>query len=168
MMTQLAAQVLKNEHDRYWKNNPVYHRNREAPWSLRKATQFMWRWKETHPCADCNLYYHYFQMEFDHEPKLGKKYNLGTKGKYLSESDLRAEIAKCRVVCCNCHAIRTWCRLRGLGLGDPRTPQTGRHLPPGASLTPWPETGEGFKSTRLPGGSPYEPTTTQRSTHLGV
>lgn len=122
-------------------------------WSQRQATNLMKRWKESHPCADCHFYFHYFQMEFDHNPSLGKVVNLGTDGKKLSEIELRREMAKCTAVCSNCHKMRTWHRLCGLRLGAPPSQSRGRHLSPGASLTPWTRVDTPAKTERVQGRS---------------
>ena len=64
--------------------------------------------KENNPCLDCGYFYRYFQMDFDHlEDK-----NFGiAKGVYKkSLKTLKLEIAKCELVCGNCHKIRTYVR----------------------------------------------------------
>jgi hypothetical protein len=62
------------------------------------------------PCADCGDVFHYAAMQFDHRPGTIKLFAIGTKGKNYSIEKLDAEIAKCDVVCANCHALRTWTR----------------------------------------------------------
>lgn len=58
-------------------------------------------------CADCGYNLHPAALEFDHLPGTEKKFNVGEKiGVYKFER-LWEEIAKCEVVCANCHAIRT-------------------------------------------------------------
>jgi len=66
----------------------------------------MQQYKDVTPCADCGGHYRYYQKEFDHPPGT-KVYNLGTHGRKLTEIMLRIEMAKCDVVCKNCHAERT-------------------------------------------------------------
>ena len=61
------------------------------------------------PCADCGQRYHWFQMDFDHV-RGQKSYNI-SRMMTMSEERLRAEIAKCDVVCSNCHRMRTFSRL---------------------------------------------------------
>lgn len=86
-------------------------------WTQKRAIELMQDWKQSHPCVDCSLragapaFWNYWQMQFDHEPGT-KTYNLGTEGKKLDESTLRREMAKCDVVCANCHADRTYHRLK--------------------------------------------------------
>jgi len=60
------------------------------------------------PCKDCGIRYPPYVMDFDHVR--GKKFKtLGhLKG---SVAVLLREIAKCEVVCSNCHRIRTWERV---------------------------------------------------------
>ena len=63
------------------------------------------------PCADCRKKYPPHCMDFDHIKK-GKRFNIseGARNNY-SITTIRAEIAKCEVVCSNCHRIRTHSRL---------------------------------------------------------
>lgn len=66
--------------------------------------------KQTTPCADCGENYPYWIMEFDHlGDKLFQLSNHHHKG--YSLEDVQAEIAKCDVVCSNCHKNRTFLRL---------------------------------------------------------
>ena len=57
-------------------------------------------------CADCGYNAHPAALEFDHvrEEKL---FNIGEQIGNRSRKTLWEEIAKCDVVCANCHAIRT-------------------------------------------------------------
>lgn len=60
-------------------------------------------------CADCGYNAHPAALEFDHVN--GKKlFNIGEKIGNNSREKLWEEIAKCDVVCANCHAIRTTTR----------------------------------------------------------
>lgn len=57
-------------------------------------------------CADCGYRAHPAALHFDHLPgttKISEVSTLARRGR----ADLLAEIAKCEVVCANCHAIRT-------------------------------------------------------------
>ena len=59
------------------------------------------------PCCDCGESHPHFVMDFDHVR--GKKdFGIAGIGTFLpSENRLLLEIAKCDVVCANCHRKRT-------------------------------------------------------------
>lgn len=58
------------------------------------------------PCKDCVVAYPYYVMHFDHLG--GKVISVSrTVRAGWSERKIREEIAKCDVVCANCHAERT-------------------------------------------------------------
>lgn len=60
------------------------------------------------PCADCGVQYPSYVMDFDH---LGNKsFTIGGSAPHQSLAKIKAEIAKCEVVCSNCHRQRTWQR----------------------------------------------------------
>lgn len=60
-------------------------------------------------CTDCGYKGHAAALDFDHLPGFKKLTEVSAllKG---PRSVLLAEIAKCEVVCANCHRIRTWRR----------------------------------------------------------
>jgi hypothetical protein len=62
--------------------------------------------KESSPCSDCNQSFKACQMDFDHVR--GVKSGTVSQMLGLSEDALLAEIAKCELVCANCHRIRTY------------------------------------------------------------
>jgi len=69
---------------------------------------WMQEYKTNHPCADCGNFYHYCQMDFDH---LGDKVrNVSLMASRYGRQQLLAEIAKCDLVCSNCHRLRTFRR----------------------------------------------------------
>lgn len=63
-------------------------------------------------CADCGIKINHPEIyDFDHLPQFEKKISVSaalTKGTF---EDFKDEVAKCEVVCANCHRIRT--RQRG-------------------------------------------------------
>jgi len=61
------------------------------------------------PCVDCGGKFPSECMDFDHVPERGPK--LASVGRLLRDEELlQAEIAKCDLVCSNCHRIRTKAR----------------------------------------------------------
>lgn len=57
-------------------------------------------------CADCGFNEHPAALDFDHLPGSVKRYRICTMAG-MRRSLIDAEIAKCEVVCANCHRIRT-------------------------------------------------------------
>lgn len=61
------------------------------------------------PCADCGKEYPPCVMEFHHlDPKL-KSFGLGQGRFRHSREDILEEIAKCILLCANCHRLREYC-----------------------------------------------------------
>lgn len=72
------------------------------------SRKFLQEVKQSSPCVDCGENYPYWMMDFDH---LGdKSFNVSrSSGKTIEQ--LKEEIAKCELVCANCHRNRTYMRL---------------------------------------------------------
>lgn len=66
------------------------------------------------PCADCGLSFPTVCMDFDHLPHHEKSFTIGSPSNWTSIPRIKREIAKCEVVCSNCHRIRTHDRKNGL------------------------------------------------------
>lgn len=62
-------------------------------------------------CADCGYRGHPAALEFDHLPGHVKLGRLASMACGSALATIHAEIAKCEVVCANCHRIRTANRL---------------------------------------------------------
>ena len=72
-----------------------------------KKTEVVQNYKLTEGCTDCGYNAHAEALEFDHRPGVEKLFNIGEKIGSYSIEKIWAEIAKCDVVCANCHAVRT-------------------------------------------------------------
>lgn len=59
------------------------------------------------PCMDCGQKFPPCVMDFDHRDPDTKLFNVSQMMTGGSIVRMRAEIAKCDVVCANCHRIRT-------------------------------------------------------------
>lgn len=79
----------------------------KAQWE--KNRKWIVELKSNTPCKDCGIQYHFCIMDFDHKDGEVKSFGIGkmsTRGKNLIEQ----EIAKCDLVCANCHRMRTFKR----------------------------------------------------------
>jgi hypothetical protein len=60
-------------------------------------------------CADCGFNSHPAALDFDHLPGTIKLFDIGNAaGRWTPWDLVLLEIAKCEVVCANCHRIRTF------------------------------------------------------------
>lgn len=85
-----------------------YEKNKKR---RQRVTAKVVRLKSITPCMDCQKTYPYYVMDFDHRD--GKKKIDGISRLIRSESlsVVMSEIAKCDIVCANCHRIRTMTRM---------------------------------------------------------
>jgi hypothetical protein len=84
--------------------------NVENQLAWRKRFFEWYRAQKSRPCHDCGIQYPYYIMQFDHV-RGQKMFNLSKcASSPHSKKKVEAEIAKCEVVCANCHASRTWQR----------------------------------------------------------
>jgi hypothetical protein len=67
--------------------------------------------KAGRPCADCGSVFPAEAMHWDHLPGVVKHGNLSDLLRGGNRERIAAEIAKCELVCSNCHAVRTVRRL---------------------------------------------------------
>ena len=106
------CRTCKAEYQRQWyERNAERHRamtaaNRAA---VRRANKELVRTVKARPCADCGQPYPPYVMDFDHVRGV-KVGNIAHMKTYVPTATLRAEIAKCDVVCANCHRIRSHAR----------------------------------------------------------
>jgi hypothetical protein len=67
-------------------------------------------YKATHPCVDCGES-DPIVLQFDHLPEFGRSSRRHcVSSRTMSWKALKEEIAKCEVVCANCHCRRTYSR----------------------------------------------------------
>jgi len=77
---------------------------------MRKNAVAFRKLKEETPCSDCEQYFPYYVMDFDHVPERGPKVaNISTLAgnRSINAPAVQRELVKCDVVCANCHKIRT-------------------------------------------------------------
>ena len=107
-------------------NVAYYAKNRDAEIervTRRQQATLAWlRELRNVPCMDCGAVFPPWVMDFDHRDPKTKSFNV-MSGKVLLKNRyvLQLEIAKCDVVCANCHRARTHAaNLRGELLPPPR------------------------------------------------
>lgn len=75
-----------------------------------KIRKFLQEYKASKKCVDCGEDYPYWMLEFDH--LRDKEFNIGGfSSKTIDLEIIKLEIAKCDIVCANCHKNRTFHRL---------------------------------------------------------
>lgn len=75
-----------------------------------KIKQYIRDIKESKPCTDCGLFYPYYVMDFDHLDGNNKTHNPGHFYQRYGIKRIDEELAKCELVCANCHRKRTHLR----------------------------------------------------------
>ena len=97
----------------YYREHQAYYADLQAR-RVRRNRQMLRKAKSV-PCADCGQTFPFYVMDFDHRPGEVKAFALANVAGQtrISAERIQAEIAKCDVVCANCHRIRTWRRRRG-------------------------------------------------------
>ena len=96
-----------------------YHRSRASvrrkqAYRRHRALVEWYRSLKDAPCSDCGGRFHHAAMHWDHLPGQAKRGDLGRLINGHSRQTILAEIAKCELVCANCHAVRTYERVRGV------------------------------------------------------
>ena len=91
----------------YENHREVYlNRNRRKKEKLRNIM----REQKAKPCADCGNEYLFYVMDFDHREGEEKMAHVSKLVQRMNLQRLLDEIAKCDVVCSNCHRVRTYQR----------------------------------------------------------
>lgn len=72
--------------------------------SFQKRREFV-RQIKSQPCADCEINYPYYVMDFPHRENETEEFGLNAATQKAINA-LKHEIAKCDVVCANCHRER--------------------------------------------------------------
>ena len=97
----------------------LYHqRNKQKRLAQKRDLELRWdAWYQalkSGQCVYCGGTFHPAAMQFDHPPGVRKSGNVGDIRRRHNRPRLLAEIAKCELVCANCHAMRTFNRRRGV------------------------------------------------------
>ena len=118
-----CAGILENSNARYCRqcrneyNKQHYKKNPQCRQLADKANKDRIRARiieaKNRPCMDCGILYPWYVMDFDHVRGVKKILLSVAAACHLSVKKLEDEIAKCDVVCANCHRIRTFQRAGG-------------------------------------------------------
>ena len=102
--------IRKLDRERYKKDPERFRaKSRIAMQQSRKTRGLIIQEAKNRPCADCGQRFPYFVMDFDHRNG-NKAFAIGRRDNRRLEK-LKQEIAKCDVVCANCHRMRTYAHL---------------------------------------------------------
>lgn len=82
---------------------------RRAVVRTQENIQFVTELKMTLGCSDCGYKEHPAALDFDHLPGHVKRRSISRMLR-MHRNTLMVELAKCEVVCSNCHRVRTWQR----------------------------------------------------------
>lgn len=95
---------------KYKKASYQKHREKRIAQSANRKKLFLLEFRKfkEKPCIDCSIQYHPAAMHWHHKPGLPKVNNVGTLVNQGKREAALAEIAKCELLCANCHAVRTW------------------------------------------------------------
>ena len=93
---------------KHYQANKQYYLDRNRV-NRAKLKRYVSQIKESTPCSDCGIRYPHYVMDFDHlDNKEGLILDFVRRH---NKAALDREIAKCEVVCSNCHRIRSFSRL---------------------------------------------------------
>lgn len=99
------------QHEWYLENKEsvVESFRNHRPQYKERNRQFIRELKGSQPCKDCEQIYPWYIMDYDH--LRDKKLNLAHMcNRAYSLKSIKEEIAKCDLVCSNCHRARTYLR----------------------------------------------------------
>jgi len=96
---------------RWAAKNPDKAKAARKRWQAQRTRQArrMVQEAKNQPCEDCGIQYPHYIMDLDHRDPEDKVMSVASMvGQQTSLERLAAEIAKCDVVCSNCHRERTY------------------------------------------------------------
>lgn len=94
----------KHKENKGKKYNPKSVRTKQTA-SGKEKTEFVRKVKNV-PCTDCGVRYPFYIMEFDHREPSKKSFEVSRYANKTIEAIIE-EIAKCDLLCANCHRERT-------------------------------------------------------------
>lgn len=109
-MNNIYVTTYTNEPKNYTQKYYREHRDYFLKRNQERKRQFREYYMENKnkPCTDCKVQFDPICMEYDHRDPSTKLFNVSQPQSVSSLQKLKDEIAKCDVVCSNCHKLRTW------------------------------------------------------------
>ena len=107
-----ALESLRRARRKYYHSHKETEKARNS--SSRRVIKEYIREAKNVPCTDCKLSYPYYVMDFDHLQD--KVFTISKLASWKSLELVKTEIAKCEVVCSNCHRVRSFRRKQHLAL----------------------------------------------------
>lgn len=89
-------------------------KNTLKQYRYREKMRLYLRTLRENPCLDCGIQYPFYVMDFDHT-RGEKKFDIGRAiVNPVSKKRLEEELAKCDLLCANCHRTRTYKRANNI------------------------------------------------------
>ena len=99
------------EYKAFWHQRNKERRRQTIRLRRSSKRQYVYDLKEDKSCLDCGIKYPPYVYDFDHLPQFKKSFPLSSTGmRDKSMEEIIAEVAKCELVCANCHRHRTYMR----------------------------------------------------------
>lgn len=103
-----ATRAWRERNKEYVRQDAVARTKRKR----KENFEYVKKLKESQPCMDCNKFFPHVAMDYDHVRGEKVREVAELVRRTASFRTIDAEIAKCELVCSNCHRIRTWNRGR--------------------------------------------------------
>lgn len=107
---KLCVNAYNKQH---YSNNKLSYKKKARKWFhafLEERMKLLLQLKSK-PCTDCGNSFPSYVMDFDHLPGTIKRANISILVRREVDDKLfLEEVAKCELVCANCHRIRTFTR----------------------------------------------------------
>ena len=104
---QTWCKECRKAYDREYHARHREHRRQQVKDRRRRLIDWHNRLKSETPCTDCGGRFHPAAMAWDHLPGTTKVADVSTLINGGCSILARREIAKCELVCANCHAVRS-------------------------------------------------------------
>lgn len=107
--------VMRKGSARHYAANKDYYRKRNSA-QAKRITNYIRAAKIAKLCADCKLSHPYWRLDFDHLDGAKKTAVLSSsRVRFWGLERVKLEMAKCELVCANCHRDRTQRRRNSRG-----------------------------------------------------